>query len=267
MSENKDIWEWFLALLKEDLNIIWDDAYTFISDKQKGLLLAFEKVLPAVENKFYVRHLHGNMKTAGFKGLGYKKALWKTTKTTTISQFQKAIQDIADLDVRSVQWLQDKPASCILEAREKPILTMLEWIREYVMIRLQQLRDRLRGQNTKGCKWKKFAIEFPVGDVFEQAAETEQHVTTPVQQDENMKKPVKIAIFKDVDQAPVVVQTMHFHDANPKHIYPTSVSPPGFMHTRVNIRAPSPMVGRAPDFVSRPTTGPSVPYPNGDIII
>ncbi|KAL0289986.1 UNVERIFIED_CONTAM: hypothetical protein Scaly_2687000 [Sesamum calycinum] len=129
MSENKDNWEWFLTLLKEDLNIVRDDAYTFISDKQKGLLPAFDKVLPGVENRFCVRHLHGNMKTAGFKGLGYKKALWFAAKTTTVSQFQKAMQDIADL-------------ICILEAREKPILTMLEWIREYVMTRMQQLRDR-----------------------------------------------------------------------------------------------------------------------------
>ncbi|KAK4392723.1 hypothetical protein Sango_2050100 [Sesamum angolense] len=114
-----------------------------------------------------MRHLHGNMKTAGFKGLGYKKALWFAAKTTTVSQFQKAMQDIADLNVRCLEWLQDKPASqwskshfstyckcdfllnnlcesfnCILEAREKPILTMLEWIREYVMTRMQQLRDK-----------------------------------------------------------------------------------------------------------------------------
>ncbi|KAL0366959.1 UNVERIFIED_CONTAM: hypothetical protein Sradi_3586000 [Sesamum radiatum] len=85
-----------------------DDTYTFISDKQKDLLPAFEKVLPGVENRFCVRHLHGNMKTAGFKGLGYKKALWFAAKTTTVSQFHKAMQDIAYLDVRCLEWLQDK---------------------------------------------------------------------------------------------------------------------------------------------------------------
>ncbi|KAL0431259.1 UNVERIFIED_CONTAM: hypothetical protein Sradi_0751900 [Sesamum radiatum] len=144
MSENKDNWEWFLTLLKKDLNIVRDDTYTFISDKQKVLLPVFEKVLPGVENRFCMRHLHGNMKTTGFKGLGYKKALWFATKTTTVNQFHKAMQDITNLDVRCLEWLQDKSASqcCILEAREKPILTMLEWIREYVMTRMQQLRNR-----------------------------------------------------------------------------------------------------------------------------
>ncbi|KAL2237903.1 UNVERIFIED_CONTAM: Cyclin-U2-2 [Sesamum indicum] len=145
-----------VLLTAEDLNIIRDDAYTFISDKQKGFLPAFEKVVPGIENRFCVRHFHGNMKNAGFKGLGYKKTLWKAKNTTTVSQFHRAIQDIADLDVRCLEWWQDKPASqwskrhfstypkcdfllnnlcesfnsCILEAREKPILTMLEWIRE-----------------------------------------------------------------------------------------------------------------------------------------
>ncbi|KAL0420466.1 UNVERIFIED_CONTAM: hypothetical protein Slati_3069500 [Sesamum latifolium] len=32
--------------------------------------------------------------------------------------------------------------ACILDAREKPILTMLEWIREYLMRRMQENRDR-----------------------------------------------------------------------------------------------------------------------------
>ncbi|XP_020549562.1 uncharacterized protein LOC110011996 [Sesamum indicum] len=432
LSENKENWEWFLTLLKEDLNIIRDDAYTFISDKQKGILLAFEKVLLGVENRFCVRHLHGNMKTAGFKGLGYKKALWKAAKTTTVSQFQRAMQDIAELDVRCLE-------CCILEAREKPILTMLEWIREYVITRMQQLRDRAErlwegrklcprikkivdnnlkkaadcipvksddihyevqcfdgarytvdlkektcscrswdltgipcnhamsaisaqvldpddfvhkcynvdtfckvyapaimpldglemwekagyippvppnfgrkkgrpararrlepdevrkgkkpatiidklprqrgkrickfchqvGHTTKGCKWKKFAEEFPVDDGFEQAVATE-HVTAPVQQDE-------VIVNEDcpsVSQPEVVSQpetdgscccscfdagvgvgvVVHVSMLGQVQIdVPVLVPAPRFMHARVNIRAPPPMVGHPPGFVSRPT--------------
>ncbi|KAL0414385.1 UNVERIFIED_CONTAM: hypothetical protein Sradi_1640200 [Sesamum radiatum] len=280
MSETKHNWEWFLTLLKEDLNIVRDDAYTFISDKQKGLLPAFEKVLPGVENRFCVRHLHGNMKTAGFKGLGYKKAL-----------------------------------CCILEAREKPILTMLEWIREYVMTRMQQLRDRAERlwEGKKLCpkikkivdkNLKKAADCIPVKsndihyeiqcfdgarytvDLKEKTCSCRSWDLTDIpcnhamraisaqvldpndfvqvtQPEANVFKPVKRAIFKDVDQeqdaeqapiaddnpvadqAPIAVketvpQTMHFHNANPKpHIYPTSGPPPG----------------------------PSVPYTSGDIIM
>ncbi|KAL0367542.1 UNVERIFIED_CONTAM: hypothetical protein Sradi_3644300 [Sesamum radiatum] len=73
--ENRDAWEWFLRLLKHDLEIERECNFTFMSDKQKGLLPAFESILPLVENRFCVRHLHGNMKRAGFTELAYKKAL------------------------------------------------------------------------------------------------------------------------------------------------------------------------------------------------
>ncbi|KAK4391534.1 hypothetical protein Sango_1931200 [Sesamum angolense] len=39
-SETKQSWEWFLMLLKKDLHILRNGIYTFISDKQKGLLPA-----------------------------------------------------------------------------------------------------------------------------------------------------------------------------------------------------------------------------------
>ncbi|KAK4389843.1 hypothetical protein Sango_2321300 [Sesamum angolense] len=81
--ENRDAWEWFLRLLKHDLGIERESNFTFMSDKQKGLLPAFEYVLPLVENRFCVRHLHGNMKRAGFIGLAYKKALWMAARATT----------------------------------------------------------------------------------------------------------------------------------------------------------------------------------------
>ncbi|KAK4403266.1 hypothetical protein Sango_0695200 [Sesamum angolense] len=50
-GETRESWEWFLELLKGDLNVVRDDTYTFISDKQKGLIPAFESVFPAT-------HLH-----------------------------------------------------------------------------------------------------------------------------------------------------------------------------------------------------------------
>lgn len=35
--ENQDTWTWFLEYLKWDLEIEWDNGYTFMTDKQKGL--------------------------------------------------------------------------------------------------------------------------------------------------------------------------------------------------------------------------------------
>ncbi|KAK4407317.1 Eukaryotic translation initiation factor 3 subunit I [Sesamum angolense] len=83
-GETREAWQWFLELLKDDLHVVRDDVYTFISDKQKGLILAFEYVFPGADNRFCVRHLHGNMKTAGFRGLALKKGLWNAAKATTL---------------------------------------------------------------------------------------------------------------------------------------------------------------------------------------
>lgn len=154
--------------MKEDLNIVTNDHYTFMSDKQKGLLAAFEAVLPGCENRFCVKHLHANMKRAGFRGTAFRDWLWKAAKATTVPQFEQYMREIGEKDDKCLTWLQQKHPSqwskshfsdyprCDLvlnniceswngvlrEAREKPIITMLEWIRLSLMKRLQQNRDR-----------------------------------------------------------------------------------------------------------------------------
>lgn len=55
------------AATKGRLDIRQGKCFTFMSDKQKGLISAFEKIIPCVENRFCVRHLHNNMKRVGFK--------------------------------------------------------------------------------------------------------------------------------------------------------------------------------------------------------
>ncbi|KAG8380617.1 hypothetical protein BUALT_Bualt06G0034300 [Buddleja alternifolia] len=176
--ENKDNWEWFLMLLKSDLNIVRDHEFTFISDKQKGLIPAFESIFPACDNRFCVRHFHGNMKRAEFKGLAYKRLLWKAAMSTTVPDFESTMKEIGRLDKNALKWLSDKSLnhwsrshfnpypkcdillnnlcesfnSNILDAREKPILVMLEMIREWMMTRLQVNRDRAKQKwHSKVC--------------------------------------------------------------------------------------------------------------------
>ncbi|KAK4407879.1 hypothetical protein Sango_0368900 [Sesamum angolense] len=172
-----------------------DDAYTFISDKQKRLIPAFKYMFPGADNRFYGRYLHGNMKTAGFRGLAFKKGLWKATKATTVSEFNYRMEELAKLDPKVVDWLSDKPPahwsrshfncfpkcdmllnnicetfnSNILEAREKPIMTILEWIREWIMIRLSELRDRARKkwQDKKICPKIRKVVEKNIDKVVD----------------------------------------------------------------------------------------------------
>ncbi|KAK4405010.1 hypothetical protein Sango_0869600 [Sesamum angolense] len=97
-GETRESWEWFLELLKGDLNVVRDDTYTFISDKQKGLIPAFESVFPGATNRFCVRHLHNNMKTAGFRGLAFKKTLWNAARATTLHEFNLRMEEMGHLD-------------------------------------------------------------------------------------------------------------------------------------------------------------------------
>ncbi|KAL0447666.1 UNVERIFIED_CONTAM: hypothetical protein Slati_1894500 [Sesamum latifolium] len=108
-GETRETWEWFLTLLRNDLNIHRDNDYTFMSNKQKGLIPAFETVFPAADNRFCVRHLHDNMKRVGFRGLAHKKALWKGARATTGTEFEARRKEICKLDIKLGEWLDDKP--------------------------------------------------------------------------------------------------------------------------------------------------------------
>ncbi|KAL0401435.1 UNVERIFIED_CONTAM: hypothetical protein Slati_4173400 [Sesamum latifolium] len=144
-KESRDTCEWFLTILKQDLNIQRDNEFTFMSDKQKGLIQAFLAVFPNSAHR-----------------------------ASTVGEFKLRMEEIKALDQAAFDWLHDKPAqewskshftelpkcdmllnnccesfnATILDARDKPVLTLLEWIREYLIKRLQENRDKA------ARKWK-----------------------------------------------------------------------------------------------------------------
>ncbi|XP_048560847.1 uncharacterized protein LOC125541485 [Triticum urartu] len=50
-------WSWFLATLKQDLNILNTSNFSIMSDKQKGLIKAVQEHFHDSEHRFCVRHL------------------------------------------------------------------------------------------------------------------------------------------------------------------------------------------------------------------
>ncbi|KAG8372697.1 hypothetical protein BUALT_Bualt12G0093500 [Buddleja alternifolia] len=164
-----------------DLNISPEQEpnYTFMSDKQKGLVPALESVFPGSTKRFCVRHLFENMQIAGFKGTTYKKAVRKVAMATTVAEFDERYKQICKINLEAGEWLNDKHPSewskshfnvhpkCdillnnfrqsfnskILYAREKQIYTMLELIRVFLMTRMQTNRDVAFGR----CKNRKLS--------------------------------------------------------------------------------------------------------------
>ncbi|GJV57565.1 calcium/proton exchanger [Tanacetum coccineum] len=131
--ENKNNWTWFLSLLSDDLNLDHGAGLTVISDGHKGLLEAVKIWLPDAEQRQSASSLN--------------------------EQFLEVMEEIKALDENAYSWLVDHDPntwcrayfeldrSCaafengisksfnskILSARGKPIITMLEDIRVYIM--------------------------------------------------------------------------------------------------------------------------------------
>ncbi|GKA81260.1 mutator type transposase [Tanacetum coccineum] len=159
--ENQYSWTWFLKCLGDDFDLYSNSNFTFITDRQKGLLPALEKLFPHAEHRYCVRHIYENMNLT-WKGSEYKEMLWKCASSTTTVMFEKNMQELKDFNKKAYEWLKQIPAEhwsrayfsgrahcdllinniCevfnrqLLEARDSPIITALEHVREYLMKRI-----------------------------------------------------------------------------------------------------------------------------------
>ncbi|GJS89380.1 zinc finger, CCHC-type containing protein [Tanacetum coccineum] len=131
--ENKDNWAWFLSLLQEDLKLGYGGGLTILSDGHKACLffwLLYQYLvffLPDSEHKQCTRHIYANFKRK-WSGLQYKRLFWGAAACTVEQQFLQKMEQIKELDPTAHKW--------IIPARGKPIITMLEDIRIYLMQRM-----------------------------------------------------------------------------------------------------------------------------------
>ena len=145
--------------------VIWMFFY-FIYDNQ-GLIPAMKMLLPIVEHRFCVKHIYSNFKL-NVKGLELNVASWRCATAITVREFEKRMQDMKDLDkeaweylanIQPTQWtkshftpnaifdcyvnnLRESFNFMIIDARDKPIIAMLEWIMVRLMTRIYSKRTR-----------------------------------------------------------------------------------------------------------------------------
>ncbi|CAL8167144.1 unnamed protein product [Prunus armeniaca] len=170
-------WTWFFELLAVDLGIESSNGYVFITNRQKGLIDAVGDMFPNSKHRHCLKHLHANFILAGHRGLVLKQHMEAATRSTTISWFQynytlvssrdeKALQDLSGpaFDWLSrldpMQWCRSHfrtHSKCdillnnmceafnksILDARDKPIITLLERIRYYIMLLMAIRREAM----------------------------------------------------------------------------------------------------------------------------
>ncbi|XP_076936453.1 uncharacterized protein LOC143603566 [Bidens hawaiensis] len=98
---------------------------------QKGLIQAVDKLFPSAEHRFCVRHIEDNLRSL-FKGKLLRDALgsWLDIPPETWSRSHFSGRAMSDV-------LTNNMCECfnskLVDGRDKPIITLLEYIREYVM--------------------------------------------------------------------------------------------------------------------------------------
>nr|KAJ0208196.1 hypothetical protein LSAT_V11C500275290 [Lactuca sativa] len=160
-TENTDSWKWFLECIVDDMDLYANSNFTFISDRQKGLQAAISQLFPCVEHRFCLRHIHDNMRKT-CRTNEYKEHLWNCATATTIPEFNHRMQQFNSYDIEAYNWLKQIPPqhwarshltgravsdmllnnlcevfnSKLIDGRDKPLITCLEYIREYMMKRI-----------------------------------------------------------------------------------------------------------------------------------
>ncbi|KAF7827346.1 uncharacterized protein G2W53_018510 [Senna tora] len=109
---------------------------SLVSGGTAGLLPSISELLPNVDQHFCVRHLYNNFRKK-FPGQTLKELMWKAAKSTYPAEWEKIMLEMRGVDKNAYKHL------LAISPREKPILTMLEAIREYLMNKWADYRRKI----------------------------------------------------------------------------------------------------------------------------
>ncbi|GKA38869.1 hypothetical protein Tco_0731420 [Tanacetum coccineum] len=151
--------------LGDDIDLHPNSNFTFISNRQKGIIPAIKTIYPSAEHRYCLQHIHENMKQ-GWCGQAYKDLLWRAASATNVSDFKKCMLELKTINLKAHEWLNKIPAEhwarshflgrsksdllfnniCevfngkIVRGRDKLVITLLEYIKEYCMKRIMNIQ-------------------------------------------------------------------------------------------------------------------------------
>ncbi|XP_050876144.1 uncharacterized protein LOC127079818 [Lathyrus oleraceus] len=140
----------------------------------------FEEMFERVEHRPCLRHLYASFKKKFRGGMQIRDLIMATTMVTYIQSREAKMKQLKGVNVKDWKWLSKIPTkvwckhafslypkcdmlmnnvseahnNTILVARDKPILTLCEWIRNYIINRISSLRERVD-------RWKHKIIHIP----------------------------------------------------------------------------------------------------------
>ncbi|CAI9262636.1 unnamed protein product [Lactuca saligna] len=168
-SETLNSWTWFLSNLGDDLGLGTNSNFTFMSDRQKGLLPAIATLFPCAEHRYCLRHIHDNMKK-NWRGKVFKDLLWECATTSNVQHFHQAMEKLKKLNNDAYEWLKQIPPqslarshftgrehcdaltnnlceafnSKIEDGHDAPIINCIEFIREYIMKKIVKVDKEIQ---------------------------------------------------------------------------------------------------------------------------
>ncbi|XP_058783754.1 uncharacterized protein LOC131658483 [Vicia villosa] len=145
-----------------------------------GLIPVVEEMFDRIEHRVCLRHLYANFKKKFGGGTLIRDLMMGAAKATYYKAWEKKMSELKQLDQKAWEWLMGVPTrgwckhafsfypkcdvlmnnisesfnSTILVARDKPILTMCEWIRNYLM-------NRMAISVSKLDKWQHNVMPIP----------------------------------------------------------------------------------------------------------
>ncbi|GJZ15993.1 mutator type transposase [Tanacetum coccineum] len=135
-AESKASWCWFLNLLGEDLGIEANFNYTFIFDRQKGLIQAIASVFPSAEHRYSKATSEGEFKKKMGELKSFNSDAYDWLLKIPLEQWSKAYfsgRAKCDLLINNICEVFNRQ---LVDGRDQPIITCLEYIREYLMKRI-----------------------------------------------------------------------------------------------------------------------------------
>lgn len=158
-NENTESWTYFMEKLYEQIGCNGGEGLCFMSDRQKGILNALERVFPHALKRYCCRHIYSNFKQK-FPGMLLKKEFWAACRSANQVDFNNHMAEIYSISPAAHKWLLQIPVVCwakhcfpvqikcshvtnnmsesfnnwISNFRGMPIVRMLEEIRRKIMI-------------------------------------------------------------------------------------------------------------------------------------
>ncbi|GKB56461.1 elongation factor G, III-V domain-containing protein [Tanacetum coccineum] len=171
-KKSQSSWTWFLKHLKIDIKTIDGQEWTFMSDKQKGLLNAVQELFPQAEHRLCVCHIYANW-YSDFHGDQLKIAFYSVAKCVNEAQMNQRLAESDDIQSggakQSLKRKKDISNGVVLEVAykflheedigayrlmQKGNFQKISFVNKWRLDCGPNIRDVVNENSTKGCKWK-----------------------------------------------------------------------------------------------------------------